>query len=93
MYGNESIQTAVTMVKDAAAKHGVSGHAALLRWAAYHSVLDGTLGDGLVFGVSKLEQVGRSLDDLEAGPLPDELASVISSVKDMIKGHEPYFHL
>ena len=58
-----------------------------------HGVLDGKYGDGVVFGVSKLAQLEPSLDALEAGPLPDDLADAISAVYEILGGDGPSYHL
>ena len=80
-------------VRDAAAKHGISGHAAAVRWTAFHSVLDGRFGDAVIFAVSKIEQLHSTLDALEAGPLPAGLADAISTVYASVEGFEPPYHL
>jgi aryl-alcohol dehydrogenase-like predicted oxidoreductase len=92
-YGQPPVQASVATVQDAAEKHGISGHAAALRWTAFHSVLDGKYGDGVIFGVSKIEQLYKTLDALEAGPLPAELAETISAVYATVEGAEPPYHL
>lgn len=80
-------------VRHAAEKRGISGHAAALRWTAFHGVLDGKYGDGVIFGVSKMEQLHKTLDALEAGPLPTELAGAITAVYATVEGAEPPYHL
>lgn len=47
----------------------------------------------MVFGVSKLEQMHKSLDALEAGPLPDELAEAITAIYATLGGAGPPYHL
>ena len=79
-------------VREAAEKHGISGHAAAMRWTAFHSVLDGKYGDGVIFGVSKIEQLHETLDALEAGPLPAELAGAITAIYATVEGAEPASH-
>lgn len=64
----------------AGAKHNISGHAAALRWTAYHSVLDASLGDAIIIGASTLEQLKENLDIIEAGPLPEELAQAVGDI-------------
>jgi len=64
-----------------------------MRWTAFHSILDGQHGDGIVFGVSKIEQLHKTLDALEAGPLPTALAEAISAVYATVEGSEPSYHL
>ena len=93
MYGHPSIQAAGVTIRDLAKRYGMSGYDMLLRWAAHHSCLDGQHGDGLIFGVSKLEHVDKALDALEAGALPDDLAEALTKIYASVEGHEPPFHL
>lgn len=92
MYGKPAILDAVTHVFNTTAKHGISGHAAVLRWVSHHSQLDAKYGDGIVFSVSKLSQLEKTIDALEAGPLPADLADAISAVYATVKGSEPAYH-
>jgi aflatoxin B1 aldehyde reductase len=92
-YGQPPVQASVTTVLDAAASHGISGHDAAVRWTAFHSILDGKYGDGIIFGVSKIEQLHKTLDALEAGPLPTPLANAITAIYATVEGSEPPFHL
>ncbi|EON97135.1 putative aldo keto protein [Phaeoacremonium minimum UCRPA7] len=93
LYGQPPVRAAVDTLEKAAKKHGISGHAAAIRWTAFHSALDGKYGDGLTFTVSTLAQVHGTLDALEAGPLPDEVADAISAIYATCEGSEPPFHL
>ncbi|KAH8891522.1 putative aldo/keto reductase [Thozetella sp. PMI_491] len=93
MYSHPSVQASAATVRDAAQKHGISGHAAALRWTAFHSCLSGHYGDGVIFGVSKLEHLDESLDALEAGPLPVELAEALGAIYATVAGNEPPCHL
>ncbi|KAI0004069.1 Aldo/keto reductase [Xylariaceae sp. FL0662B] len=93
IYGQSPIQASVAAVRNAAEKYGISGHAAALRWTTFHSVLDGKYGDGVIFAVSKMEQLHKTLDAIEAGPLPAELADAITAIYATVKGAEPPFHL
>ena len=92
-YGKGPVQQSIQTVLEVAERHGISGHAAALRWVAYHSALDESYGDGIVFGVSKLEQLHQSLDALEAGPLPEDIAGLLSDIYASVKGNEPPYHL
>ncbi|SPN96532.1 uncharacterized protein DNG_00058 [Cephalotrichum gorgonifer] len=40
-YGSELVKKSIVTVRDATEKYGISGHEAALRWAAFHSILDG----------------------------------------------------
>ncbi|KAI4224737.1 MAG: hypothetical protein L6R40_008419 [Gallowayella cf. fulva] len=93
LYGQPPVQASVNTVRDAIKKYDISGHAAALRWTAYHSVLDGKYGDGVIFGVSNMQQLHKTLHALEAGALPAELAEDISAIYATVKGAEPPYHL
>ncbi|KAI1463213.1 Aldo/keto reductase [Daldinia caldariorum] len=93
MYGKPAVAEAVDVVRDAAEKHGISGHAAALRWTAFHSILDGKYGDGIIFGVSNLNQLKQTLDAIDAGPLPAELAKAIDSVWTVVDGQGPPYYI
>lgn len=92
-YGQPPVRASVATVRDAAEKYSISGHAAAIRWTAFHSILDGAYGDGVIFGVSKMEQLHKTLDALGAGPLPDELAEAITAIYATVEGFEPPYHL
>ncbi|RAO71655.1 uncharacterized protein BHQ10_007667 [Talaromyces amestolkiae] len=93
IYGKASVQAAVATVRESAAKHGISGHAAALRWTAFHSILDGKYGDAVIFAVSKMKQLNDTLDAFEAGPLPSDLAEAMTAVYATLEGSEPSYHL
>ncbi|GAB7341552.1 hypothetical protein MBLNU457_7765t1 [Dothideomycetes sp. NU457] len=92
LYGKPGVKTAIEKVREDAAKHNISGHAAALRWTAYHSILDGQYGDAIIFAVSKLSQLHSSLEAIEAGPLPEQLAKDIDAVFEALGDSAPPFH-
>ncbi|KAJ3535326.1 hypothetical protein NM208_g7178 [Fusarium decemcellulare] len=83
MYVKPTIEAAVNKALEMASKHGIGGHAAALRWTAYHSILNGAHGDALVVGASSPEQLETNIDHIEEGPLPDDVAAAFEAV-----GHE-----
>ncbi|KAK1957253.1 Aldo/keto reductase [Colletotrichum sublineola] len=92
-YRQPPVQIAVFTILELAEEHGISGHAAAMRWTAFHSQLDGKCGDAIIFGVSKVEQLHQTLDALEAGPLPNDLAEAITTLYAQVEGAEPPYHL
>ena len=92
-YGSSAVRASVATVRSAAEKYGINGHAAALRWTAFHSALDEQFGDGLIFGVSNVEQLHKILDALEAGSLPAELADSITAIYATLEGTGPPYHL
>ncbi|CAI6335060.1 unnamed protein product [Periconia digitata] len=92
-YGSPAIETSASAVRASASAHGINPHEAALRWTVHHSILDGTFGDAVLFGMSKLEQLEQTLDAVEAGPLPDDLATLISGIYATFDGPGPAYHL
>ncbi|KAG9252674.1 NADP-dependent oxidoreductase domain-containing protein [Emericellopsis atlantica] len=88
-YLHPCILDAVDEAAAMASKHGISGHAASLRWTAHHSALSKAHGDSVIIGVSSMEQLHSNIDAIEAGPLPEEVVTAFdamykATVEDMI---------
>ncbi|GAB1315240.1 Aflatoxin B1 aldehyde reductase member 2 [Madurella fahalii] len=69
---------ALQVVERAVEKVGLTMIETALRWVVYHSALkvkDGN--DGVIIGVSSIEQLDGNLTDLEKGPLPDEVVRAL----------------
>ncbi|KAF2653059.1 Aldo/keto reductase [Lophiostoma macrostomum CBS 122681] len=98
LYSSPALQTSLSTIRTACASassnsKSLTPHTAALRWTAYHSVLDGAFGDAVIFSVSSLEQLQSTLDALEQGPLPEELAQAFAGVFEVLGGTGPGFHL
>lgn len=89
----DSISKCTDKALAVASKHGITGHAAALRWSAYHGVLDGSRGDSIVLGTSSVEQLEQNLESIEQGPLPDEVAAALDGVFAETAGDEILYHL
>lgn len=76
----------------ASEKHGIIGHAAALRWTAFYSILDGAYGDGIIFTVSNMEQLHKTLDAIDAGPLPADLADTFSTLYSTVEEAGVSYH-
>ena len=92
-YFKDSAFEALDLIEDrlAASKEKNSGEEVFslveiaLRWLVHHSVLkfhsSGDMGqgcnDGIIIGVSSVEQLQKNLDFLEKGPLPDWLVDTL----------------
>ena len=77
---------------DIASGHGISGHAAALRWTAYHSQLNKTHGDAIIIGASSPEQLESNIDMIEQGVLPDDVVAALEAVYKEI-GDEVSYHM
>ncbi|KAH6679874.1 aflatoxin B1 aldehyde reductase member 2 [Plectosphaerella plurivora] len=94
LYRNLYVQPAVTAAADkvveVAAKHGIKGHAASLRWTLHHSILSADHGDSVIVGASSLDQLKSNLDTTEQGPLPDDLVAAFEVLNSEIAEVVPY---
>ena len=84
-YFHSHIFAAAEVMKQTAAKYGISGHAAALRWTAWHSELSEECGDAVIVGFSAYDQLSQNLGILEQGPLPKPLLKTIDEVWEMVK--------
>lgn len=93
MYSHESVRATVEKVQELGKRYNIDGHSASLRWTTFHSVLDGKYGDAIIFGVSKMEQLDKTLNALDEGPLPDDLADAITAIYATLEGNGPPYHM
>ncbi|KAJ3549027.1 hypothetical protein NM208_g727 [Fusarium decemcellulare] len=92
-YMKPSIIAAADKVAEVASKHGIGGHAAALRWTAYHSILSKEHGDSIIIGASSPEQLESNIDMVEQGPLPEDVVSAIEAVYNEIGEDEIPYHI
>ncbi len=77
-YFRESTFKALQTVEQAVEKAGLTLIETALRWVVHHSKLNVTDGnDGIIIGVSSVEQLEGNLDNLEKGPLPEEVVKAL----------------
>lgn len=69
---------------------GVSKLGLAYRWMRYHSALRGELGDTIIFGASKEQQVEETLTEIEKGPLEDWVAKRLDKMWKPIEKDAPY---
>ena len=87
-YFHDPLFAAAEIVRQQAARYGITGHAAALRWTTWHSELGAEYGDSVIIGASKLGQLRENLDILEQGPLPEPLVETINGVWEDVKNFE-----
>ncbi|EPE06526.1 aflatoxin b1 aldehyde reductase member 2 [Ophiostoma piceae UAMH 11346] len=99
-YWRNGTFTAVDMMRETSAKHGISMIEIALRWLVHHSQLDltGTKGngtrDGILIGASSIAHLKSNLDDLAKGPLPQEILDDVDQAWLAAKPDTaPYWHL
>ncbi|GKU01155.1 oxidoreductase [Fusarium langsethiae] len=77
-YFRESTFKALNVIEQAVEKNGLSMLETALRWMVHHSKLkikDGN--DGIILGMSRVEQLEENLELLEKGPLPDDVVEAL----------------
>lgn len=92
LYLKPSIEVATANALEVAAKHGISGHAAALRWTSNHSVLDKKYGDAIIIGSSTIDQLNSNLDVIEQGPLPEDVVKAINDIYKEVGEEEIPYH-
>ena len=93
-YWKKSFFEAVGIIREAGEKYGINTIEATYRWLAFHSMLDGSRGDAILIGASKLGHLQQNMDTLKAGPLPEEMVQAFEQAWAVTKADSPeYFTL
>lgn len=85
------------LISAVAQKHNLTLLEIALRWCVHHSMLSGMAtnrggnSDGVIIGVSGLEQLRGNLRDLEAGPLPEEVVTVLDQAWAISRANTPTY--
>jgi len=77
-YFNEANFKALAAVQAVATKHNLTLPEVGLRWLSHHSQLKKEYGDGILIGASSVDHVKENLADLDKGPLPEEVVTVVN---------------
>ena len=83
---------ALDLIEPVAQKHGLTLLEIALRWATHHSALNTRAkggNDGIIIGVSNFEQLESNLNDLEKGPLPEEVVKTLDEAWAIVKPAAP----
>lgn len=70
---------------EVAEAEGITGIDMAYRWAVHNSVLDGSLGDAVIFGALKEDHLRGTLAAMEKGPLSNDAAAKIEKIWDSVK--------
>jgi aflatoxin B1 aldehyde reductase len=94
-YYNDSTFEALALIEPVVEKHGLTMVEVALRWVANHSKLNIKDGnDGIIIGVSSVEQLKQNLKGCEGGPLPEEVVQALDKAWRIAeKDTPPYYHL
>ncbi|KAI1336659.1 aldo/keto reductase [Xylariaceae sp. FL0016] len=95
-YLKDSTFRALRTIEQALEKHsGLTMIETALRWTVHHSKLrvKGGGTDGILIGVSSYEQLESNLDNLEKGPLPEDVVAALDEAWMITKAEAPnYWH-
>ena len=94
-YYRDATFEALALVEQSAEKHGLTMLEIALRWVMHHSTLNvkDNGGDGIIIGVSSLQQLESNLKDLEKGPLPEDVVKTLDEAWLVCKATTPnYWH-
>ncbi|KND86343.1 Aflatoxin B1 aldehyde reductase member 2 [Tolypocladium ophioglossoides CBS 100239] len=93
-YFRESTFRSMQVIEAAVAKHDLTMIETALRWMVHHSQLRVKGGnDGILIGVSGVEQLENNLDNLEKGPLPEDVVQALDQAWEISKADSTsYWH-
>ncbi|KAF2151101.1 Aldo/keto reductase [Myriangium duriaei CBS 260.36] len=79
-YFKDATFDALRVIEPVVAKHNLTLIETALRWVVHHSklnVLPGKGNDGIIIGVSNIDQLKGNLKDIEKGPLPEDVLKAL----------------
>ncbi len=82
---------ALHAISTAATSAGLSTLEAAVRWTQHHSAVDASLGDAILIGVSRLEQLDPIMAASGHGPLPDAVVEAFETANDHVKMRSEYY--
>ncbi|KAH7025756.1 NADP-dependent oxidoreductase domain-containing protein [Microdochium trichocladiopsis] len=99
-YFKDATFRALQTIEQAVAKHqgeGLTMIETALRWVVHHSKLNVLPekggNDGIIIGISSLQQLEGNLDALEKGPLPEDVVQALDEAWLITKAEAPnYWH-
>ncbi|KXH26491.1 aldo/keto reductase [Colletotrichum salicis] len=95
-YFRESTFKALQTIEQAVEKAELTMIETALRWTVHHSGLNvtGDGNDGIIIGISSVQQLEDNLNHLEKGPLPDEVVKALDEAWAISKADTTnYWHL
>ncbi|KAI0371014.1 Aldo/keto reductase [Pilatotrama ljubarskyi] len=93
LYWNEHYFKGIKAVEEVAKKHRLTLTEVALRWLSHHSLLKREHGDAIIIGASRVKHVEQNLDDLEKGPLPEEVVKALDEAWISVSSYAgDYFH-
>lgn len=91
-YWNDTYFDALDVIRESVRKYGLTEAECGLRWLSYHSIVKAELGDGVMVGSSTLQQLEENLQNLEKGPLPEEVVKALDAAWIKVKPIAPRYN-
>jgi aflatoxin B1 aldehyde reductase len=85
MYNRPSFVAALDVWEQIAKDEGATRAELAYRWVVYHSKLQGNLGDAVIVGARKQEQLRETVEAIKKGPLSDGAVKRISDIWESVK--------
>jgi len=82
---------ALDAITDAAADAGITTLEAAVRWTQHHSAVDGGLGDAVLIGVSRIEQLEPIMTAARGGPLPESVVAAFDIAHQHVSMKSEYY--
>ena len=82
---------ALDAITAAAADAGLSTLEAAIRWTQHHSAVDASLGDAVLIGVSRPEQLEPIMRASAGGPLPEAVVEAFEAANECVKMKSEYY--
>lgn len=91
-YFRDTTFDALSIIEPVANAHGLTLVQVVFRWLVHHSALNVMEGnDGVVIGVSSLEQLDQNLAAAQQGPLPEEVVEALDKAWLLAKAETPNY--
>ncbi|EPS45824.1 hypothetical protein H072_300 [Dactylellina haptotyla CBS 200.50] len=84
-YWKDSYFKARDIIEAVAEKNGLTLVEVALRWMNHHSLLRRENGDKIIIGASSEKHLRENCEDLEKGPLPDDVVEVCNQAWNIVK--------
>ena len=89
---HDEMFAALHAIESAAREAGVATVLeAAVRWTQHHSAADATLGDRVLIGVSRLDQLDPIMTAAKQGPLPQNVVAAFEVANDCVKMRSEYY--
>lgn len=90
-YWKNSYFDAVNEIKVACEKEGIPMVEAAYRWLINHSQMRASVGDGILLGASKIQQMEQNMTSVDKGELPESILAAMDEAWEVAKPDSPAY--